>query len=59
MSCDRAGGARLAIAAVGLGNLDVARSALETARRIAPEYVAARLNGRHTYQRAEDGDGAD
>jgi len=46
----------VAIAAVGLGDLDVARPALETARRLAPEYVAARLNGRHTYQRAEDGD---
>ena len=46
----------VAIAAVGLGNLDVARSALETARRLAPEYVAARLNGRHTYQRAADGE---
>lgn len=46
----------VAISAVGLGNLDVARSALETARGLAPEYVAARLSGRHTYQRAEDGD---
>ena len=48
--------ASAAIAAVGLGNLDVARSALESARRLAPEYVAARLSGGHTYQRAEDGD---
>jgi len=46
----------MTIAAVGLGNLDVARSALEAAQRLAPDYVAARLSGKHTYQRAEDGE---
>ena len=46
----------MTIAAVGLGNLDVARSALEAAQRLAPDYVAARLSGKHTYQRVEDGE---
>lgn len=46
----------VAIAAAGLGNLELAKSALDSARRLAPEYVAARLQGQHTYQRAEDGE---
>jgi TolB-like protein/Flp pilus assembly protein TadD len=44
----------LAMAAVGAGDLASARSALERARAIAPDYVRNRLEGRSFFMRDED-----
>lgn len=43
-----------AINAVGLGEIEVARKALDTARKLAPAYVDVRLNGQNGYHRLED-----
>lgn len=40
--------------AVGAGDIPSARAALEAARRLAPEYVQGRLDGKSAYQRPED-----
>jgi hypothetical protein len=44
----------LVLAAVSLGEIELAKSALEAARRLAPGYVEARLKGLNTYHHAED-----
>ena len=42
------------LVAVGLGDIATARAALESARRLAPEYVQGRLDGESAYHRPED-----
>ena len=44
----------LAMNYVGLGEIDKAKAALETARRLAPEHVQAHLNGSSVYRKPED-----
>jgi len=39
---------------VGLGELDKARAALETAMKVGPEFVRVRLDGRSVYAKPED-----
>lgn len=43
-----------AINAVGLGDIALAKSALDAARKLAPAYVDVRLNGQNGYQRPDD-----
>jgi tetratricopeptide (TPR) repeat protein len=43
-----------ALACVGLGDIDKARAALDRTRRIAPEFVEARLRGYVPYRKPED-----
>lgn len=43
-----------AINAVGLGDIGLARTALDAARKLAPAYVDVRLNGQNGYRRPED-----
>ncbi|MGH9577500.1 MAG: tetratricopeptide repeat protein, partial [Terriglobales bacterium] len=43
----------LAVAHVGSGNLAKAKALMETARRLAPEFIQSRLNGGIPYRKAE------